>query len=289
MWTLRLLRRFQAGPGWGLSRIAPFRLVHRALSGIRLGSWPVRLEANGLALFVSPDDLQLGTELLRNGAYESEEVALFERTLQPGMVVVDAGANVGVYAFVAARSVGPQGQVIAFEPDPESANLLALGVAANGFTNVTLVERALAATSGEAELFRLPGHPGLTSLSRSNARGSAAHVTIARTTLDAELESRRLDRVDVVKLDVQGAELDTLRGARRTLARHRPTLFLEYWPAGLLNYGSDPRELMELLLEHGYSLRSVQAPDAELDLDTLDRLQRASADDFGVDLVARPS
>jgi len=85
-----------------------------------------------------------------------DEIKFLRHLLQPGQKVIDIGANYGVYALCMARAVGPTGQVWAFEPSSSTAGLLAEGIAANGFAQVTLVQRALSSASGTARLSLSP-------------------------------------------------------------------------------------------------------------------------------------
>ena len=212
---------------------------------------------------MSPEDREGGAELLR-GPYEPAGTALFEEVVDPGMTVVDVGANLGVYTVLGARATGPTGRVVSFEPDPATCALLGDTVALNGFGNVDVVAKAVAADEGRATFYRFEGHSGIGSLCKPNARGGTETIDVETTTLDGELDRLGVEHVDVVKLDVQGAEIEVLRGAASVLARDHPRLFVEFWPHAFENMGVDPWELPTLIRDAGYSIRTVDAPEREI-------------------------
>ena len=285
-----MLELLRAGPGLGLTRFPPAKYVHRILGAVgdrasgRLGQNLLEVDAYGFHFVIDSSDRQVSLSLLLHRRYEPAETSLFEKTVLPGMVVVDAGANLGVYTLLAARAVGPAGRVVAIEPDPRTFELLSENVSRNNMSNVALLNSALAAERGTMSLYRVPGHPALASLSRSNARGSAERIDVQVTTLDAALAELGIERVDVMKLDTQGAEIDILRGARETIDRARPILFVEYWPAGLSAMGHEPDELLAQFDEWGYELSLITAPAARIDRADVVRL----SENGGVDLLLRP-
>jgi FkbM family methyltransferase len=150
--------------------------------------------------------------------------ALLKSRLKPGAVAMNVGANVGIHVLQMARSVGPAGRVVAFEPNPASMRVLARHVAINGFADrVTLVESAAGAAAGRAVLHaqgvdqraRLgSANPGLS--------GSLERIDVPVTTLDGWCETHHV-QPDWLVIDVEGFEEDVLRGAE-TLIRTHPAL-----------------------------------------------------------------
>src|SRR5438552_19014271 len=111
---------------------------HRGISTVRRfgGRLVADVGTPGGALYVHLLDLGVGRPLYTGQAYEADETALLQRTLKPGMTVVDVGANIGYMATLAARCVGPAGRVLAIEPDPGNAELLAANIARNDSRNL---------------------------------------------------------------------------------------------------------------------------------------------------------
>jgi len=149
--------------------------------------------------------------------------------LRPGHVAVDVGAYKGGYTYWMRRAVGPDGRVIAFEPQRAAAEYLRECVRAFAWLNVTVREEALSSSPGEREL-RVPGSgpsPGASLLGASLPVGSGSYE-VRLETLDrclAALQPR--PSVSFVKCDVEGHEVDVFRGAEETLLRDRPLLLFE--------------------------------------------------------------
>ncbi|MGQ0677059.1 MAG: FkbM family methyltransferase [Rhodospirillales bacterium] len=197
--------------------------------------------------------------ILHRGRYEPVETAVVEARLRPGMTAIDAGANIGHYAMIAARAVGPDGRVAAFEPDAENHAALAANLALNGIENAAPEKLALGAKAGELTLYRDAANRGGHSLIRENVQKQAGSARVGVVALDdyaaLKLAGRR---IGFIKIDVQGAEAQVLAGAAKVLARDAPDLLIEFWPHGIAAMGDDPMELVEGLLRMGYSMAAVE-------------------------------
>jgi FkbM family methyltransferase len=214
---------------------------------------------NGLAIEVVWRD-HVSESILRSGYYEPETVALFERFLRPGMVALDVGAHIGQYTLVAARLVGPAGQVHSFEPDPETAAWLAGNVARNELGNVRVNRIALSESEALRTFYFATTHDiGSNSLAEPlNFSGRKAQVQCMP--LDAYLASHGVARVHLVKMDVEGAELAVLRGGERLFSSaERPILIMEFEEKRQRAFGASCRILGEWLVDHGYSLHRIGA------------------------------
>ncbi len=184
------------------------------------------------------------------GIYEWEKARLLQRTLEPGMVFFDIGAMAGYFTLLAARLVGPQGRVYAFEPLPRNLAYLRRHVAMHGFDNVTMVEAAVSDSSGVATF-----EPGAhASAGRLAQRGSLQVRTIA---LDEEIAAGRLPVPHAIKIDVEGAELDVLQGAGRTLRIARPRLFLDIHDFLGPSFVHLDKDCKNLLHSFGYQFRRL--------------------------------
>jgi FkbM family methyltransferase len=156
------------------------------------------------------------------GYEEHDEIDWLRQTLRPGDVFVDCGANIGLWTLVAATTVAPNGRVIAVEPNPVTAGRLEEHVSRNRLERtVTVLTAALGERSGSARL--VPGeHHNVTRVAAGPGEGFSVDVL----SLDSAVED--CARVDGVKLDVEGSELDVIRGANQTLATHRPWIVVEF-------------------------------------------------------------
>ena len=145
---------------------------------------------------------------------------------------VDVGANIGLYTLGLSH-LAPRGHVYAFEPSPGAFECLRANLESNGVTNVETFQGALSDRQGTIGFHDVPFFTaGSFTAEEGSYLGTEAVgstlVEVPCTTLDAFVESRRVDRVDVIKIDVEGAELSVLDGARRTLADHQPVVVMEF-------------------------------------------------------------
>jgi len=170
--------------------------------------------------------------------------------LRPGDVMIDAGANIGLFTVLAAARVGPHGHVIACEPATATMQLLRENVARNDFGWVELREVALAEEPGRLEMQVFEPGSGFSSFAPAeSARASSIEVDV--TTLD-DVAGPLLERTRLVKLDVEGAELRALRGAGALLERARPDFIVELEPGHLERQGSSVAEVKALFDDAGY-------------------------------------
>ncbi len=183
---------------------------------------------------------------------ERRERRFFREQVEPGMVVFDVGANVGFYTALLADLVGPAGRVHAFEPDPLSFGILKRRVGRR--RNVELTRTALGARPGTATLHCGALNRADNRLHASHARSEAGEsVEVPVTTLDAYCAERGIERIDILKMDVQGFEVAILEGFRSTLSRTPPRwMLIEFAPDLLTAAGSSPEDFWKILDEVGF-------------------------------------
>jgi len=172
---------------------------------------------------------------------------VFVSHLREGMTVMDVGANWGLYSLLISRAVGPSGKVYAFEPVPEIFARLKEHIALNNATNVIPVPIAL---SDEKGIMKMSVKGGESSLFR---RVSDEFVEVQVERLDDFVEREGIERVDAIKIDVEGAELKVIRGADKTIRRNKPILMVEVFPVTLQAAGTTPEELFETIVSYGYN------------------------------------
>jgi len=215
-------------------------------------------------LFIDANDDVIRPAIAEHGVWEPGETALILGWLGSGMTFIDVGAHVGYYTVMAARRVSPGGLVLAFEPSPRNYELLLANVWRNGLTNVACFPWAVSDQPGFIDLFLDERNTGDNRIFRSARHGPAVHVRAVA--LDA-LPSIR-PPIDVVKIDVQGAEEAAIAGMNGLLARSPSVrVTLEYWPFGLRALGRDERGALDYYRSLGYRLR-VQNPE-ELGIEEL--------------------
>jgi FkbM family methyltransferase len=186
------------------------------------------------------------------GSFEPAKQRMLARWIQPGDVVYDVGANVGIYTLLAAGVVGKSGHVTAFEPVARNVAYLEKHVALNRLPNVTIAALALGDRAGEAAF-----QPGDTPTTGRLADDGG--LTVPVRTLDSYLAEAGVRPPDVVKIDVEGAEYAVLQGGAQCFSQQQPVIFLA-------THGLDVhRACLAQLREWGYTLESLT--DDPLDLD----------------------
>jgi FkbM family methyltransferase len=199
-------------------------------------------------------DVTLGNDqsmcLYVSGSFEPNEFVFLRGLLSPGMVAIDVGANEGLYTLFVAARVGPTGRAIAVEPSSRERRALQHNVDINALANVTVVDTALGAVLGKANLQiasgEHTGHNTLGSFVYDEVEAENAEMVTVET-LDGLVDRLALSRVDFVKIDVEGAETSVLKGAGNVLRQLRPLLLLEVNEQALKAQGTGSAALVEML------------------------------------------
>lgn len=222
---------------------------------VRLDDESIMIRSRAGFIVCPSSDERLIAGLVDSGDVERGTRLLIERVLEPGDGFIDAGANVGVHTVAAARAVGAVGRVVAFEPFPATAALLRRTVSINGFESIVDVHQvALGAVDGEASLHlgTMSGHHSLYGLEHETGTCSVA--------------VRRLDDVvppgtaaSVLKVDVEGAELDVVAGAARILDENPDAAIIaEFGPSHLQRVGVSPDEWLAAIVRPGWQWRVIE-------------------------------
>ena len=218
-----------------------------------LGCWRMPVNVWGSRLVPPTLDRLVSLQAHRFNWMGRDEKEFLAKLLSPDSVVADVGANQGLYSLWFARSV-PQGQVYAFEPDPILFQSLAANLQANRLQNVTAIEAAVSSKSGNLSLSKGWLNRGDNRASVQQTAANGVQVVQA-VTIDEVVKSGRLD---LLKIDVQGFELQVLLGAQQTIASNPGiTILLEFWPYGLRMAGSEPAELLDFLKKAGLTVRGL--------------------------------
>ena len=170
----------------------------------------------------------LASSTWETGEFELEELLWSARLATPGSYAIDVGANVGLFTVDLSRAVGPTGRVIAVEASPATADLLRSSIESNDCRNVDVVVAAAAAVTGEVEL-KLTPDPAHPSIAAEMLYGQipVGTMKVPGVTLDDLWLQAGRPQVSFVKIDVEGAELDVLRGALEMIAACRPQMIVE--------------------------------------------------------------
>ena len=191
--------------------------------------------------------------LLINRAYEPETQDLLLRFLPVGGVFIDVGANIGTFTIPAAKHVGSSGRVVAIEASREVFNVLQKNIDINKVENVQLVCAAAGASAGDTEFYPAPvDHFGMGSRA---PQFNAAPIGIPSVMLDSLVQRFNLSSVDLIKIDVEGFELDVLKGATGLLsAKSPPLVIFEFCDWAETRSGGDLGAAQRFLLDRGFQI-----------------------------------
>ena len=244
--------------GKNLGKIPGVRSLHRFLFEKLKPKGAVLLEIQGSKMFINPEDTGEAPYLLLRGVYDEYETELVKDLIKPGMKAIDIGAHIGYFTLIMARAAGPEGKVWAFEPEPENLKLLEANIKINNLGNVTIYPYALSNKKGKVRLFLDKKNLGNVSLRAGNipAQDLGGSAEAEAHTLDEYFEN---EKIDFIKIDVQGAEELVLKGGERTLKNNKLKMIMEFWPYGLKNMGADPLEFLEWLSKLGFRFSLLDA------------------------------
>lgn len=227
-----------------------FYLVKVIYNFIIKNSIPDVVDVQGHKMYLdSKDSLHLSF----NDIHEELETEIFKKEIGNGDIVLDIGANIGYYTLIAAKIVGDEGKVFAFEPDPENFSLLKKNIEINGYRNVTPVQKAVSDKSGKIKLF----------LSEDNKAGHRIYddmlgkkcINVDAVAIDDFLKG---NKVDFVKMDIEGAEGKALAGMSKTIKENKKLkLLTEFFPSLLAELGTNPEKYVELIIEHGFKVYDI--------------------------------
>ncbi|MBA3311875.1 MAG: FkbM family methyltransferase [Planctomycetota bacterium] len=185
-------------------------------------------------------------------------MACLERLLKPGQTFIDCGANIGLFSVIASATMGGRGRVVSIEANPGTIERLRANLRANGIDD--LIACAVTDREGEMELYLSGDGDVYSSLSTGGlVHPNSRSTLVTARTLDSIVAERRLERVDAIKIDVEGGEMGVLRSASASIDRFRPWCIVEYssltWPA----FNASPEDLVAWCESRRYAIRTFSA------------------------------
>ncbi|HEX9502952.1 MAG TPA: FkbM family methyltransferase [Patescibacteria group bacterium] len=242
-----------------LSRFAPFKkTIYETVKFVI----QEKIKLENYDLFLNQKDPMVSGAITLN-VYENFEKEIFIQAIKPDMTVIDIGANIGYYTLLAASRVK---LVLGFEPDAMNYRLLTKNVVENNCKNVSCYELAIADKEGPIFLFENPDNFGdrrIYSFDDSNSKAQVSAVT-----LDNFLDRINLNRVDFIKMDIQGAEGRALTGMKKTLEHPDLQLLMEFFPSGLRQSGFDPMDVLKMLTDKKFKIYHINGGRRKLELIT---------------------
>jgi FkbM family methyltransferase len=181
------------------------------------------------------------------------ELRFLWRFLKPGMTFFDVGAFHGVFSVIAALRMSADGLIVAFEPSPRERRRFDLHCRMNGLTRIRLEPYAISATGGQATFFSVKeGFTTMNSLQRPPIDHPVQPMAVDKLSLDEYVAQRDIRKIDLMKIDVEGGELQAFLGARKLLRCVRPVLICEVLDWVTRPWGYEAREIVERLRAEGY-------------------------------------
>lgn len=193
---------------------------------------------------------EIDNSIYYQGCFEPMTARLIKRYVKPGMVVVDIGANMGCHALQFAKLVGRSGRVIAFEPTKYARNKLELNIKLNNFSNIRIEKIALSDKAGKKQKVYFQSSYPL-----NGARQDGTDI-VDFLTLDEYAKKNKINRIDFIKMDVDGYEHKIILGGLNTIRQHKPIIIMELGIDTLKKAGGDINDLIDALSGIGYKFYS---------------------------------
>jgi FkbM family methyltransferase len=218
---------------------------------------PVQAEVWPGAIFELDARDLVARSILQTGSWEPPVTQAATQILKKDAVMIDVGAHIGYYSILASKAVGPGGKVVAVEPNPGTLRRLYKNLQLSNASNVVVEEVANTDRETTLQFFESSlWNSGMSSLSEANAIRAPGHSVVTTTVrgrpLDAIVKELGLQRVDLVKIDVEGAEVQVLQGMKQILTELHPVLLVEMDAEQLANMGTSLEQMRALLIGSGY-------------------------------------
>lgn len=217
----------------------------------------------GHKMFVDTRDYSITPHILLDGYWEILITGFFKKIIREGMTVVEVGSNIGYYTLLASYLVGAHGKVYAFEANPDVFNTLFRNVEINDFMDrVTLVNKAVIDKSQKLKFNQLKYYHGSSSIIKDKTYlgkyvDEAKTIDVDATSIDEYFGGRDI-KVDVMKIDAEGAEGLIFKGMRKLLEKNpNVKIICEFVPSLISTTGIDPRQFLEELKDYGFRLRVI--------------------------------
>ena len=240
------IKKMSQGRGFGKNPI-----LKKILKSIEGNLKTEFTEVQGSKMFLDPGD---SLNLSINGVYGELDTKIIREEIHEGDIVIDVGANIGYYTLIFAQLVGKTGKVIAFEPEPKNFKILKKNIEINNYDNVIVEQKIVSEKYGKMKLY----------VSNSDIVGHRIHqmgnlenfVEVESITLDDYMKKLNLDeKVNFIKIDVEGAEPKVLDGSKKILEKNEYLkIFTEFNREVVKNYGIDPKKMIDLLYREGFKI-----------------------------------
>ena len=207
-------------------------------------------------IFLDPSDMAVSGAIAL-GAFENYESEIFRKAIKPGMNIVDIGAQIGYYTVIFGARTGPSGKVFAFEPEKHNHSFLEKNIKENKLLNVSIINKAVSDMAGSRLLFLEQDNRGHNSFAKDTEKPGEG-VVVETDTLDNMLKAFDSPKIDILKIDIEGAEPIALRGMKESIARSQNMIIItEVYPLCMERLGESPTAYLKELEAIGFKLSSI--------------------------------
>lgn len=216
-------------------------------------------DIQGSKMYINMEDICL-SRLYLDGVIEKRETILFKDIIKDSQVFVDIGANIGYYSMIAGRLMSQTGMIYAYEPEPYTYSILCKNVQMNGYRNINTFNLAISDKKGYATLWTNNRDIALASMSKNNV---SLILNTRKVNQEIRVRTFRLDdlfkdkKIDIIKIDTQGAEGLILEGAKEIM-KSDVKILTEFWIEGLREMGTDPLELLRKVQGYGFKVYLIK-------------------------------
>lgn len=238
---------------FGVSKLPKVKgLFYHIYGRIKDKKGMITLRVNNYKMRIDISDVHIATKLIQYGYWEKGVTDLIKKTVKPGMVIVDLGAHAGYYSLLFSGLAGDSGKVFCFEPEPHNFEILKNNIAINGKKNIVPEKLAVSDKNGDIRLFLEKDNLGGHSIIDRQNLGNYVYVKTVK--LDDYFDGKDVP-VDLIKMDIECAEILALRGMSRILEKNNDIfIIMEFYPSGIIKGGYDPMALFNQLQSSGFNI-----------------------------------
>jgi len=215
---------------------------------------PVKVEE--YKIFLDEND-SLGILNKKNFYENNKQAEIMKKFVKKGDVVMDIGANIGIYSLLLAKIVGNKGKVYSFEPDPKNFKILKKNIGINKYKNIIPIKKAISNKTGKTKLFIAEFNKGDHRIYPSDEKRK--FIEIETISLN-DYSKNNKDKIKFIKMDIQGAEVLAFEGGNSFFKKQKPVILQEFWPVGIKSSGKDYKKFLKFIYSNYdiYSEREIK-------------------------------
>tara|TARA_A100001037_G_C15096331_1_gene611649 strand:+ start:757 stop:1641 length:885 start_codon:yes stop_codon:yes gene_type:complete len=266
---LKILAKFSNGKGYAQK----FPILKKFVNTIESSLKSDFVEFFGGKMYLDSND-SMGLSI--RGVYGPASTRVVLENVKIGNAVVDLGANIGYYSLILAKLVGKEGKVFSFEPVPKNFSKLEKNIKLNNYSNVIAENMAISNFNGKTELFvsqKTIGGSTLYEPKQIKSHQNFLPISVSTMTLDNYLKSKtHIENIDFLKIDIEGSEVNALKGATNILKNPNLKILIEISPLHLEDANSSSHELLNLLLSYNFEFYFANDHDDKIEFITMDEI-----------------